>query len=74
MDDLERVIEPVKDQLSCEIYALTKKVRVINRISPERSTQLLARVFSDFWGPYKVLAITKEIYILIFTDDYTRKS
>ena len=74
VNDLERAVEPVKDQPSCEVCALTKKVRVVNRVSPERSTQPLARVFSDFWGPYNVPAVTKEKYMLTFTDDYTRKS
>ena len=74
VDDLEQAVEPVKDQPSCEICALTKKVRVVNQISPERSILPLFRVYSDFWGPYYVLAITGESYMLTFTDDYTRKS
>ena len=74
VNDLKRAVEPVKDQPSCEVCALTKKVRVVNRVSPERSIQPLARVFSDFWGPYNVPAVTKEKYMLTFTDDYTRKS
>jgi hypothetical protein len=67
-------VEPAKDQPTCEVCARTKKIRVVNRVAPERSVQPLARVFSDFWGPYRVPAITRERYMLTFTDDYTRKS
>jgi hypothetical protein len=67
-------VRPGKSQPACEICSLTKKVRVINRIAPERSTQPLARVFSDYWGPYRVPTIEGDIYMLTFTDDYTRKS
>ena len=71
---LPRPVTPAKDQTICEVCALTKKVRVINRSSPERSTEPLARVFSDFWGPYREPTLTGELYMLTFTDDYTRKS
>jgi hypothetical protein len=74
VDDIEQAVEPAEDQPICEVYALAKKVRVVNRVSPERSIQPLARVFSDFWGPYRVPAITGEKYMLTFTDDYTRMS
>jgi 5'-3' exoribonuclease 2 len=47
---------------------------VINRSSLERSVEPLAWVFSDFWGPYRELALTGEVYMLTFMDDYTRKS
>ena len=71
---LPRPIKPAKDQPICEVCALTKKVRVINRTSPERSIEPLARVFSDFWGPYREPTLAGELYMLTFTDDYTRKS
>ena len=74
VDDIKQAVKPTKDQPNYKIYALTKKVRVVNRASPKRSTQPLARVFSDFWGPYNVPAITRKTYMLTFTDDYTRKS
>ena len=67
-------IKQAKDQPVCEVCALTKKVRVINRSSPERSVEPLARVFSDFWGPYREPTLTGEVYMLTFMDDYTRKS
>lgn len=73
-DDLGQAVEPAKDQPTCEVCARTKKIRVVNRVAPERSVQPLARVFSDFWGPYRVPALTGERYMLTFTDDYTRKS
>lgn len=74
VDDIPGPIEPARGQPSCEVCLLTKKIRVQNRIAPERSLRPLARVFSDFWGPYRVPAITGEEYMLTFTDDYTRKS
>jgi hypothetical protein len=67
-------VRPIEGQPTCEVCALTKKVRVINRASPERSIEPLARVFSDFWGPYREPALTGDVYMLTFTDDYTRKS
>ena len=57
-----------------KVCVLTKKTRVVNHTMPERSTQLLARVFSDFWGPYKEPTITNKRYILTFTNDYTHKT
>lgn len=74
VDDLGQEVKPTDGLHACEVCALTKKTRVINRVAPERSTQPLARVFSDFWGPYRVPAITGERYMLTFTDDYTRKA
>jgi hypothetical protein len=52
---------------------LIKKVRVINRSSPERSVEPLARVFSDFWGLYYELTLISGVYMLTFMDDYMRK-
>jgi hypothetical protein len=49
-------------------------VRVINRKAPERATALLERIYSDFWGPYSVPILEGNSYMLIFTDNYTRKS
>jgi 5'-3' exoribonuclease 2 len=72
--DMPQHVRPTEGQPTCEVCALTKKVRVINRASPERSIEPLARVFSDFWGPYREPALTGDVYMLTFTDDYTRKS
>jgi hypothetical protein len=72
--DMPQHVRPIEGQPTCEVCALTKKVRVINRASPERSIEPLARVFSDFWGPYREPALTGDVYMLTFTDDYTRKS
>ena len=72
--DIPQSIKQAKDQPVCEVCALTKKVRVINRSSPERSVELLARVFSDFWGLYREPTLTGKVYIFTFIDDYTRKS
>jgi hypothetical protein len=74
VDDMSQAIRPVQDQPMCEVCAMTKKVRLVNRVASERSVRPLARVFSDFWGPYRVPAISGDKYMLTFTDDYTRKS
>jgi hypothetical protein len=37
VDDIEQAVEPAEDQPICEVCALAKKVRVVNRVSPERS-------------------------------------
>jgi hypothetical protein len=50
-----------------------KIVRVVNRKAPERAIAPLERIHSDFWGPYSISILEGDIYILIFTDDYTRK-
>ncbi len=37
VDDIKQAIEPAENQPIYEVYALAKKVRVINRVLPERS-------------------------------------
>jgi hypothetical protein len=67
--------EPVKGLKELyEVYIISKSVRVLNRKASEHSTKLLERVFSDFWGPYSTPGLAGKLYILTFTDDYTRKS
>ena len=69
---LSKPITAFKDP--CEACILTKKVRVINRNTPERATEPLQRIHTDFWGLYSEPTLKGESYILTFTDDYTRKS
>ena len=61
-------------QEPCEHCILTKMVRVVNRIPPERATEPLQRIYTDFWGPYNTPALEGATYMLTFTCDYTRKS
>jgi hypothetical protein len=58
----------------CEPCTLAKTVRVVNRESPERVTALLARLHTDFWGPYSVLSLYGSLYFVSFTDEATRKT
>jgi hypothetical protein len=67
--------EPIKGlKEPCEVCITSKSVRVLNRKASEHSTKPLERVFSDFWGPYSTPRLGGELYMLTFTDDYTRKS
>jgi hypothetical protein len=67
-EPIKRLKEPYK------VYITSKSVRVLNRKPSEYSTKPLERVFSDFWEPYSTPGLAGELYILTFTDDYTRKS
>jgi hypothetical protein len=57
----------------CEVCITSKSVRVLSGKPVEHSTKPLERVFSDFWGPYSTPGLAGELYMLTFTDDYTRK-
>lgn len=63
----------------CEPCIYAKKAQVINKITPERTTRPLELVHTDFCGPIPVLAVGPDhiqgaIYLLTFTDDYSRKT
>lgn len=58
----------------CEICIQSKMIRSINRQPPERTLQVLGRIHTDAWGPYRVPSITGDKYFFSFTDDYSRKS
>ena len=45
--------------------------RIINRNPPERATRRLERVYSDFWGPYRVPNNQGTKYFVSFTDEAT---
>ena len=38
VDDIGQAVRPAEDQPIYEVCSLTKKIRVVNRVSPERST------------------------------------
>ena len=69
---LDKPIAPLAD--ACELCIQTKLVRSINRQSPEQASQVLERIYTDAWGPYRVPSISGERYFFSFTDDYSRKS
>ena len=58
----------------CEPCILAKTVRVVNREGPERVTVPLARLHTDFWGPYSVPSLYGSLYFVSFTDEATRKT
>ncbi|TGO08748.1 hypothetical protein BPAE_1218g00010 [Botrytis paeoniae] len=67
--------EPIKGLIkSYEACITSKSIKIINRKASERCKSLLERVYSDFLGPYKISGLFGELYMLTFTDDYTRKS
>ena len=59
---------------TCEPCKLSKSIRVQSRVTPARTTRRLERVYSDFWGPYRTASLSGALYMLTFTDDYSRKS
>ena len=48
--------------------------RVVNRLPPLRATKVLERVFSDYWGKYRVIGSKGKERFLSFMDDYSRMS
>jgi len=58
----------------CSVCNMTKSVRVINRVAPERASRPLERIHTDVWGPYGVATRDGATYFITFTDDYSRKS
>jgi hypothetical protein len=69
---LEGPIKALKEP--CEPCTLAKTVRVVNRKTPEQVTVPLARLHTDFWGPYSVPSLYGSLYFVSFTDEYTRKT
>ena len=49
-------------------------IRSINRQTSEQATQVLERIHTDAWGPYRTPSLVGETYFFSFTDDYSRKS
>jgi hypothetical protein len=64
-------IGTLKDR--CEHCIMGKTIRVVNRVQPERVTVPLARIHTDFWGPYRVPSLYGNLYFVTFTDEATRK-
>ena len=58
----------------CEPCTLAKTIRVVNRESPEQATVPLARIHTDFWGPYSVPSLYGCLYFVSFTNEATRKA
>lgn len=68
---LPSAIGTLKEQ--CEHYILGKTTRVVNKVQLERVTVPLARIHTDFWGPYRVPSLYGSLYFVTFTDEATRK-
>ena len=76
VSDLEAPIKVPRGYNSdqCEPCIMAKQLRVVNRQKPEKSTEPLGRVFSDFWGLYSIPTLFGERYIWTLTDQATGKS
>ena len=66
--------QPTRSDSTCEPCIYAKQAKVINRVSPEQATRPLQRVFTDFAGPLKEASLGGNLYLLTFTDDYSRKT
>lgn len=55
----------------CITCTQTKMTRIVNRNPPDRATQRLERVYSDFWGPYRVPNNQGSKYFVSFTDEFS---
>ena len=72
VDGISKDIEVDKDK--CVTCTLSKMTKVVNRLSPLRATKPLKRVFSDFWGKYRIAGIRSKKHFLFFMNDYSRMS
>jgi hypothetical protein len=63
-----------KPQGLCKTCTLSKSVQNVNRDAVNRVTKRLGRVYTDFWGPFATLTLSRVKYMLMFTDNYTRKA
>ena len=64
--------QPIDDS-KCAVCLHAKQAKVVNRVAPERATKTLERVYTDFCGPIEP-TIDKEVYILTFVDEFSRKA
>ena len=62
------------DKNKCVTCSLSKMTKVVNRLPPLRATKMLERVFSDYWGKYRVVDSRNKGHFLSFMDDYSRMS
>jgi hypothetical protein len=69
---LQGLVKPLKEP--CKPYILAKTMRVVNREGPERVTAPLARLYTDFWGPYSVPSLYGSLYFITFTNRATCKT
>lgn len=58
---------------SCEVCAKGKHARQPFKSSESSSTEILQLIHSDVIGPMETLSIGGARYVLVFTDDYSRK-
>ena len=70
-EGLNASIEGVSE---CEVCQLNKSSNTISRTPSKPATQLLGRVHTDFWGPFRTPTPSGNRLFLSFTDDFSRKS
>lgn len=64
-------VEPLTTH--CSGCTLAKAVTVINRARPERTTEVLGRVWLDWWGPFSVPSLEGHTNMLTITDEASRR-
>ena len=55
----------------CITCTQTKMTRIVNRNPPNKATKQLERVYSDFWGPYRVPNNQGSKYFVSFIDEFS---
>ena len=55
----------------CITCTQTKMTRIVNRNPPNKATRRLERVYSDFWGPYRIPNNQGSRYFVSFVDEFS---
>lgn len=64
-------VGPMNDH--CTACTMAKTVKVINRARPERTTEVLGRIWADWWGPFSIPSLEGNTNMLTLTDEASRK-
>ena len=62
------------DKDKCVICNLNKMTKMVNWLPPLRATKMLERVFSDYWGKYRMIDSKNKGHFLSFMNDYSKMS
>ncbi|KAA6413812.1 MAG: hypothetical protein FRX48_02174 [Lasallia pustulata] len=65
-------LTPINEPCSACLHS--KMIRVQSKAAPARAKRVLQRIYSDFWGPYRVTTIGGNRYFVTFTNEHTRHS
>ena len=71
---LEGIPQEAHHLPACDVCRTTKSTHRQNKTPAPRASEPLARVYMDFWGPYRTPTIGGNRYMLTITDDFSRKS